>query len=103
LVVNVAGREGFEPRTDLHSMDFQVILAAVAEGLGVTLVPPLALLGCMPGGIDLQPLADEELHRKIHAVVRRGSSGHPAIAVAVEALREQARMVQRDLPRPGGG
>ncbi len=103
LVVTVAGRAGFEPRTDLHSMDFQVILAAVAEGLGVTLVPPLAFMGCRPEGIDIESLEDLPLHRRIHAVIRRGSGGNPAIAVAVAALLERARLVEELLPRPPGG
>ncbi len=90
LVVMAANRAGFEPRTDLHSMDFQVILAAVAEGLGVTLVPPLALVGCRPEGIDIQPPADAQLHRRIHAAIRRGSGGNPAIAVALSALKRCA-------------
>ena len=34
LVAAAGRRSGFEPRTDIHSMDFEVILAAVAAGLG---------------------------------------------------------------------
>ncbi len=101
LVVSAANRAGFEPRTDLHSMDFQVILAAVAEGLGVTLVPPLALVGCRPEGIDIEPLVDATLHRTIHAAIRRGSGANPAIAVALSALRECAGSLEQRLPRPG--
>jgi DNA-binding transcriptional LysR family regulator len=102
LVVSVANRAGFEPRTDLHSMDFGVILAGVAEGLGVTLVPPLALVGYRPEGIDVEPIVDGSLHRRIHAAIRRGSGGNPAIAVALAALGERAHDVERDLPRPTG-
>jgi DNA-binding transcriptional LysR family regulator len=103
LVVSAAHRAGFEPRTDLHSMDFQFILAAVAEGLGVTLVPPLALVGCRPEGVDVEPLVDAQLHRRIHAAIRRGSGGNPAIAVALEALAERAGHLETELPRPTGG
>ncbi len=102
LVVSAANRAGFEPRTDLHSMDFQVILAAVAEGLGVTLVPPLALVGCRPEGVDIQPLVGMQLHRRIHAAIRRGSGDNPAIAVALAALRERSAILEQELPRPGG-
>ena len=37
LVVAATRRQGYEPQTDFHSMDFQVILAAVGQGLGVGL------------------------------------------------------------------
>lgn len=83
---------GFEPRTDFHSMDFEVILAAVAAGLGVALVPPLAL-GNAPEGIAIRRLADVRLNRTIWAAIRRGSGYNPGIAVVLEALRDAADLV----------
>jgi len=89
-LVNAAARtEGFEPRTDFHSMDFEVILAAVEAGLGVALVPPLALT---PGGPDVavRSISELDLNRSIRTAVRRGSAGNPGIAAVLDALRAQA-------------
>jgi DNA-binding transcriptional LysR family regulator len=92
LVVASANRAGFRPRTDFHSMDFQVILAAVGAGLGVSLVPPLALIGRYPD-VDFQPLLDLKLNRTIYAAIRRGSGGNPAIAAVITALREASEVL----------
>lgn len=85
-------KAGFEPRTDFHSMDFDVILAAVAAGLGVALVPPLAL-ATAPEGIAIRRLADVKLNRTIWAAIRRGSGSNPGIAVVLRALRDAAELV----------
>lgn len=89
LVVASAKRAGFQPRTNFHSMDFQVILAAVGAGLGVSLVPPLALIGRYPD-VDFQPIADVTVDRRVYADIRRGSGGNPAIAAVISALHEAA-------------
>lgn len=90
LVMNAAHRVGFEPKTDLHSNDFQVILAAVGAGLGVSLVPPLALVGEYPD-VVLRPAAEFPLNRFVHSNIRRGSGADPKLAVVVGALRDAAR------------
>jgi DNA-binding transcriptional LysR family regulator len=89
FVVASTARAGFTPKTQLHSMDFQVILAAVGAGLGVSLVPPLALIGRYPD-VAFQQLEDASLQRRTYAVVRRGSAENPAIAAALGTLREPA-------------
>ena len=88
--VRVSNEAGYQPNTDLHSNDFQVILAAVEAGLGVALVPPMGRFAEYPGVAFRQP-ADIEVRRRILAVIRRGSGGSPAVAAALEAIRGVAR------------
>ena len=102
LVIAATRREGYEPRTDFHSMDFQVILAAVGAGLGVALVPPLALIGTYPD-VAIRHLEGLRLDRTIWATIRRGSSGNPGIAAVLAALRETAARIAPQLPRSGEG
>ncbi len=101
LVAAATRRAGFEPHTDLHSMDFGVILAAVAAGLGVALVPPLALIGDV-SGVAVRDLSDLDLNRSIWAAIRRGSGATPGIAAVLSALRTAAAAVAADLPGPNG-
>lgn len=98
LVSAAGGRAGFTPRTDLHSMDFEVILAAVEAGLGVALVPPLALVG-YPGTAAIRDTADLDLNRSIWAAVRRGSASNPNTAAVLSTLREVAEEVPAELRR----
>ena len=97
LVVAATRREGYEPRTDFHSMDFQVILAAVGAGLGVALVPPLALIGAYPD-VAIRKIDGLDLDRTIWATIRRGSSGNPGIAAVLSALREAAARIAPHIP-----
>jgi len=97
LVVAATRRQGYEPLTDFHSMDFQVILSAVGAGLGVALVPPLALTGTYPN-VEITDVSDLEINRTIWAAIRRGSDGNPGIAAVLTALRETAGRVACELP-----
>jgi DNA-binding transcriptional LysR family regulator len=98
LVSAAARRSGFEPKTDFHSMDFEVIIAAVAAGLGVALGPALALVGDV-SHVAVRDLADLDLNRSIWAAIRRGSGHNPGIAAVLTALREAAETTACQLPR----
>lgn len=99
LVVTATRQAGYAPHTDFHSMDFQVILAAVGSGLGVALVPPLALYGPYPD-IRLARLSDLHLQRTIWTSIRRGSGDNPGISAVLKTLRRHAEEIAADLPSP---
>jgi len=82
---------GFEPRVDHSSDDFRAIVALVAAGGGVALVPRSALHGAMLAGVAVRPLAAPAPNRRVFAALRRGSDGNPLLRLAVEAIRENAR------------
>jgi len=96
---------GFEPKVDLLStIDYQVTLAAVGAGLGVTLVPHLALFGEYPN-VVLKPLLDLPLRRRVFAAMRTGSRTAPPVAAALGALKIAADAVAagfRDAPPTPG-
>lgn len=94
-VVRATAFCGFDARVELlSSMDYQVILAAVAAGLGVTLVPHLALTE--QPGVVIHPLVDVPLRRRVFAAIRAGSSAAPKIAAGIAALKEAADLVAAD-------
>jgi DNA-binding transcriptional LysR family regulator len=82
---------GFEPRIRHETNELTMLLALVAAGHAVTLLPELALIGDLPG-IAVRPVADAELTRTLFTAVRAGADRRPALAAVRDALRA---------PRPG--
>ncbi|MGW4243750.1 LysR substrate-binding domain-containing protein [Nocardia sp. NPDC004722] len=73
---------GFTPRIRHHADDFGTVLALVAAGQGVALVPELGA-PTVPGGVHLTPLPTR---RRTHLAYRSGTGGHPVVRAAREAL-----------------
>jgi DNA-binding transcriptional LysR family regulator len=92
VVVTACRAAGFEPRVIARSNDFRVVLALVAAGRGVALVPGLAVDG-PPAGVRLARPAGRRLSRRILAAVRAGAAGHPGAGALLAALGEAARRV----------
>jgi DNA-binding transcriptional LysR family regulator len=82
---------GFAPDIQLHTSDFTTACAMVAAGLGVVLVPALALTA-PPGGIRCIPITHDPIARHIHAVLRPhvANQGAPLLADALECLSTAA-------------
>jgi DNA-binding transcriptional LysR family regulator len=77
---------GFAPRVRHHADDFSAVLALVAAGQGVSLVPQLGAAQ-PPAGVRLLALP---ARRRTHVACRRGAGAHPAVAACVAALRTSA-------------
>jgi DNA-binding transcriptional LysR family regulator len=83
VTLRVCRTAGFHPRVRHHADDFATVLALVAAGQGVALVPALAA-GSPPDGVHLSPL---DLRRRTRVAYRRGSAAHPAVVAFAGALR----------------
>jgi len=80
---------GFTPRIAAASSDHEITLALVADGLGVALVPRLAVRE-LPG-IAVRPVAAPALTRELLAATRVGTARMPGVAAMLGALRRAAR------------
>jgi DNA-binding transcriptional LysR family regulator len=89
VVVTACRAAGFEPRIGARTNDFRVVLALVAAGQGVALVPGLAF-DTPPAGVCLARPAGRRLKRRVLAAVRAGGGGHPAVVALLDALRDGA-------------
>ncbi|MBF9131315.1 LysR family transcriptional regulator [Plantactinospora sp. S1510] len=83
VAVRVCHTAGFAPRIRHHADDFIAVLALVAAGQGVALVPQLGATQ-PPPGVRLRPLT---AHRRTRVAYRQGAADHPATAACVSALR----------------
>jgi DNA-binding transcriptional LysR family regulator len=83
MTVRLCQAAGFTPRIRHYADDFAAVLALVAAGQGVAVVPELALAD-RPSGVALAPLP---AHRRTLIACRRGAAAHPAVAACTAALR----------------
>jgi DNA-binding transcriptional LysR family regulator len=93
-MVDRACREaGYVPGVPFHANDFGVLAAFVAQGLGVAMIPALAL-GAFGPDVVVRPVSDVAVARRLYVAARRGGLERPALAAMVEALGSVARAVQ---------
>jgi DNA-binding transcriptional LysR family regulator len=84
VAVRACQSAGFAPKVRHHADDFTAVLALVAAGQGVSLVPRLGATQ-PPPGVRLLPL---RARRRTRIAYRRGAGTHPAVAACVAALHD---------------
>ena len=110
VVLRACDAAGFEPRITFETEDYSAIMGMVASGMGVALIPSLALVSARED-IAIRPLRDARPVRRVRAAVRRRSpqragrcaAGGPApgrarAPVGGTAARRRRRLTLR-LPR----
>jgi DNA-binding transcriptional LysR family regulator len=90
---------GFEPQVSFESDDYLTIQGLVAAGVGVALIPQLAL-SSVRDDIVVRPLAPASPVRKVFAATPRAAAATAAVATMLDVLRREARIRSRP---PGGG
>ena len=78
---------GFEPRVAFHSDDYNAIQGFVAAGVGVCLIPDLALVA-LRDDVVIRPLAGRPPTRHILAATLAGGYVSPAAAAMLDILAE---------------
>jgi DNA-binding transcriptional LysR family regulator len=86
LVLRACQAGGFTPRIRHHADDFATVLALVAAGQGVSLIPRLGVTS-VPPGVTLTPLTSR---RRTSITYRKGTGRHPAVAAFAGAIRRSA-------------
>jgi molybdate transport repressor ModE-like protein len=86
-LVELCASHGFVPRLNYETDNVAAVLAMVAAGLGVALMPSLALAASpLPAGISIRRPAQLD-YRTVHLVSAPGSSRVPAIAATIAAIQ----------------
>lgn len=90
---------GFTPRIAVETDNFVAVEELVASGLGVAVLPALAVqsAGARPG-VAVRATANSD-RRTLHLVTAKGGTGVPAVAVAADLL---GRLVARREASPAG-
>ncbi|RSS83287.1 LysR family transcriptional regulator [Streptomyces sp. WAC06614] len=98
MTVRACQAAGFSPRVRHQVDEFPTVLALVAAGQGVAVVPQLGVdrsAGCEGSGVTLTRLP---MQRRTKIAFRSGAGGHPAVAAFGVAVREA---VPPELTPPG--
>jgi DNA-binding transcriptional LysR family regulator len=86
MAVRACQAAGFTPRIRHHADDFATVLALVAAGQGVALVPEFGVIG-PPPGVLLTPLPTR---RRTRIACRNGARHQPPVAACIAAIRAAA-------------
>lgn len=85
-LLELAGTAGFVPRIAFETDNFVAVEGMVAQGLGVALLPALALAASpRHPGVVVRPTARADV-RSLHLVTAKGAERAPAVGVAIAAL-----------------
>jgi DNA-binding transcriptional LysR family regulator len=89
-VVRSCHAAGFEPRISFESDDYQTVQGLVAAGVGVALIPKLAL-STVRADIRVRALHPQSPVRKVFAATPRAAAVTPAVATMLDVLRDASR------------
>jgi DNA-binding transcriptional LysR family regulator len=98
-VVRCCHAAGFEPRVSFHSDDYQTVQGLVAAGVGVALIPELALSATRED-IAIRALAPAPPLRRVIATMPAGARLVPAAPVMLSVLQETATEYAANRGRP---
>lgn len=91
VMLDACAAAGFAPNFFCEAEDYQTAQGFVAAGLGVSLVPQLALTTPHPG-VVIRPVRRPEPSRSIHAAVRDVALGRPAVGQLLRSLQSTAAL-----------
>lgn len=92
LLARSAGLAGFEPLVVGHCDDFGLVLALVAGGQGIALVPSMVAAEYRAASDQLRFLLPDKpkTSRDLYLAARRGATADPGVACVLSALHEAA-------------
>jgi DNA-binding transcriptional LysR family regulator len=93
IVSDACERAGFAPRVAFASDDYNAVQALVAAGLGVALVPGLAVAHPLPG-LDVRSLAEAPVRQIVAVRPHHGYTG-PVVSAMIDSLRWSAEPTSR--------
>lgn len=89
IVRDATRAAGFTPRYAAQTDDHHTSIAFAAAGIGVAVIPRLAI-GVLPPGVVARPIGEPTPRRRIVVFVRDSVSGHPSVVRTLELLRDVA-------------
>ncbi len=98
MAVRACQAAGFAPRIRHHADDFDTVLALVAAGQGVALVPQLGAIGPPPGVV----LTELPASRRTRIAYRNGTRHQPPVSACIAAIHAASGGIGPDGVGPAG-
>lgn len=89
VITDACTRAGFAPSFTIEADEFATAVGFVNAGLGVALLPALALTS-LPDGVRVRQLKGEPPVRRVYAVTRPGATAQTAVCAMLDALRQSS-------------
>ena len=89
IVLRACFQAGFEPAIDFESEDYNALLGLTASGMGVTVIPSLAV-STVPKDVVVLPIAGDPPKRHISVATREGTND-AHVEATLDALRIAGR------------
>lgn len=87
-LLELCDASGFTPRIGYETDNFLAVMSMVAAGLGVAMLPTLAIESAgVPAGVVVRPTSNRN-HRNLHVVTTPGAAHVPAISAMLRVLAE---------------
>ena len=90
IAINACRRAGFTPQADFASDDHIAVQALVAAGLGVSVIPGLAVVHPLPG-LAVRKLSSGAPRRHISAARPRDAYHGAAVTAMIDSLRQASQ------------
>jgi DNA-binding transcriptional LysR family regulator len=87
ILLRACNAAGFEPKIAFHSDDYLAIQGFVAAGMGVSLIPDLALLA-LRDDVVIRSVSGARPYRTIHAATMRDGYRSPAVDAMLPVLEQ---------------
>jgi len=97
ILLAACERAGYEPRVAFSSGNYQVVQRLVAAGVGVALVPELAITGADPS-VVVRTLGPANLYRRIGVAVRGDGYRSEAVKLMLAQFAEACEMYAAEQP-----
>jgi DNA-binding transcriptional LysR family regulator len=98
LVVEVTcARAGFRPRYALEADEYPTALGFIAAGLGVALVPMMALGSSPPSGVAVRRLKGSQPERQVWALTRAAVADDLPVRAMIACLKDAAAGFVREV------
>jgi len=94
-LLHVSAEAGFTPRMDFETDDYLTVQSLVAAGLGVSLLPALALCSARRDDVAVRPVAGRPA-RTVEAILLTADRRPPAVSATLSALKGACEQLAAD-------